>query len=107
MGRAPLVAVISILDDKDAAAMLGELLPSCDALICTRSHNPRALSPGTLQSLAQQLGGPPAEIVPEPHRALERARELGGPEGLVFATGSIYLVADLLAGTRRVIASNL
>jgi dihydrofolate synthase / folylpolyglutamate synthase len=106
-GRAPRVAVVSILEDKDAAGMLGELLATCDAVICTRSHNPRALSPGTLQSLVGQLDGPPSEIVAEPARALERARELAGSDGVVLATGSIYLVADLLAGTRRISASNL
>jgi dihydrofolate synthase/folylpolyglutamate synthase len=105
--HAPRVAVVSILDDKDAAGMLGELVPTCEALICTRSHNPRALSPGTIQSLVNQLDGPPSEIVPDPRKALERARALAGPSGLVLATGSIYLVADLLAGERRISASNL
>ena len=39
----------------------------------------------------------------DPRAALERARELAGPGGMVLATGSIYLVADLLApeGRRR------
>jgi dihydrofolate synthase / folylpolyglutamate synthase len=95
-GRKPLVAVISILDDKDAAAMLDTLLPACDALVCTSSHNPRALPPPTLESLARQLEGPPTEIVSGPSSALARARALAGPDGVVLATGSIYLVADLL-----------
>ena len=106
-GQAPRVAVVSILDDKDAAGMLGKLSAACEALICTRSHNPRALSPGTIQSLVNQLDGPPSEIVPDPRKALDRARALAGASGLVLATGSIYLVADLLAGERRISASNL
>ena len=93
-----LVAVVSILDDKDAPAMLRELLPLCHGLVCTASANPRALSPATLQSLAQQLGGPPARIVADPLRALEEAREAAGPAGVALATGSIYLVADLRGG---------
>ena len=97
------VAVVSVLDDKDAAGMLAALMPCCDRLILTSSQNPRALPPPTLQSLAGQLDGPPSEIVREPHAALARGRELAGPSGLVLATGSIYLVADLLApeGRRR------
>ena len=91
-----LVAVVSILDDKDAASMLGRLLPACDALVLTSSQNPRALPPPTLQSLARQLDGPPSELVRAPGAALARGRELAGPEGVVLATGSIYLVADLL-----------
>jgi dihydrofolate synthase/folylpolyglutamate synthase len=102
-GLAPVVAVVSILDDKDAAGMLSILIPKCDALVLTASQNPRALPPPTLQSLAGQLGGLPCEVIREPHAALERAREIAGPAGLVLATGSIYLVADLLrpAGAGR------
>jgi dihydrofolate synthase/folylpolyglutamate synthase len=102
-GLGPVVAVISILDDKDAAGMLSTLIPKSDALVLTASQNPRALPPPTLQSLASQLGGPRAEVIRDPHAALERAREIAGVDGLVLATGSIYLVADLLrpAGAGR------
>jgi dihydrofolate synthase/folylpolyglutamate synthase len=93
--RGPLVAVVSILDDKDAGSMLRALLPPCDAVVLTSNANPRALSPATLESLIGQLGGPRSESVPDPHRALARARELAGERGTVVATGSIYLVADL------------
>jgi dihydrofolate synthase / folylpolyglutamate synthase len=103
VGQDRIVSVVSILDDKDAAGMLGLLLPVCDALVLTSSQNPRALPPPTLQSLARQLGGPPSELVRHSRAAVERARELAGPSGMVIATGSIYLVADLLApeGHRR------
>jgi len=102
-GRRPVIAVISILDDKDAAGMLSMLLPRCDGLVLTASQNPRALPPPTLQSLAGQLGGPPCQVIRDPRAALVRARKLAGPAGLVVATGSIYLVADLLrpAGAGR------
>jgi dihydrofolate synthase/folylpolyglutamate synthase len=106
-GRQPLVAVVSILDDKDAAAMLGTLLTRCDALICTNSHNPRALPPPTLESLARQLEGPPTEIVRGPGAALARAQALAGRSGVVLATGSIYLVADLLGAEALAHASTL
>ena len=55
--RPPLVAVVSVLDDKDAAAMLGALLPLCAGAVFTANANPRALSPATLASLAGQVGG--------------------------------------------------
>jgi dihydrofolate synthase/folylpolyglutamate synthase len=106
-GHDRVVAVVSILDDKDAAGMLSCLLPACDALVLTSSQNPRALPPPTLQSLAAQLGGPPSEIVPTPHRALARGRELAGRDGVVIATGSIYLIADLLAPAQRERVSSL
>jgi dihydrofolate synthase / folylpolyglutamate synthase len=94
--RRPRVGVIGVLEDKDAAGMLGALLPHFDRVVFTRPVNPRALSPATLVTLAEKLGGPPAETVPEPRAALTRARELAGPDGAVVATGSIYLIADLV-----------
>ncbi len=106
-GRDRVVAVVSVLDDKDAAGMLAGLLGLCDALILTSSHNPRALPPPTLQSLTRQLAGPESEIVGDPRRALTRARELAGPRGVVIVTGSIYLIADLLITGRRDRASSL
>jgi dihydrofolate synthase/folylpolyglutamate synthase len=103
VGEKPLVAVLSVLDDKDAAGMLRELVPLASGAVFTASRNPRALSPATLSSLWDQLGGPAAEIEGAPRAAVERARALAGEEGAVVATGSIYLVADLLSepGRRR------
>jgi dihydrofolate synthase / folylpolyglutamate synthase len=92
-----LVTCISILDDKDAAGMLRELLPLCSEVVCTTNDNPRALTPATLLSLCRQLGGPPAHTVSEPRRAMREARAAAGPDGVALATGSIYLIADLLA----------
>ncbi|MGZ6719382.1 MAG: hypothetical protein ACXVE2_15090, partial [Solirubrobacteraceae bacterium] len=83
------------------------LMPACDALVFTTSHNPRTLPPPTLQSLARQLMGPPTEVVPGAREALAHARELAGPRGAVIATGSLYLIADLLASGPRERASSL
>jgi dihydrofolate synthase/folylpolyglutamate synthase len=98
----PFVGVVSILDDKNAAAMLAALLPRCSTFVFTAAPNPRALPPATLLSLAQQLGAS-GEIVPGPRAALTRAQELAGPDGAVVVCGSIYLVADLVSvpGSRR------
>jgi dihydrofolate synthase/folylpolyglutamate synthase len=89
------VGVIGVLDDKDAAGMLSELLPLLDRVVFTRSANPRSLSPGTLATLAAQLDGPEAESVSDPRAAVERACALAGSDGAVIVTGSIYLVAAL------------
>jgi dihydrofolate synthase/folylpolyglutamate synthase len=94
--RRPLVGVVGVLDDKDAAGMLRELLPAFDRVVLTRSGHPRSLPPATLMTLSEQLDGPPAEVVGDAHAAVERARTLAGPDGAVLATGSIYLVAELV-----------
>ena len=107
IGERPLIAVLSVLDDKDAAGMLRELIPLTAGAVFTASRNPRALSPATLASLWSQLSGPPAEIEGDPRAAVERAQAIAGPEGAVVATGSIYLVADLLSDPGRRRASAL
>ena len=92
-----LVAVVSVLDDKDAASMLAELLALCAGAVFTKSTNPRALSPATLASLADQVGPLATTCVEsDPREALVVARELAGADGVVLATGSIYLIADLV-----------
>jgi dihydrofolate synthase/folylpolyglutamate synthase len=100
----PSALVLGVLDDKDAAGMLARLLPSFERAWLTAPPSPRALSPATLSSLASQLGFEHAECEPHPTRALAaaqswaRTREGGGA---VLATGSVYLVGDLLAHARE------
>ena len=105
--RRPRVAVVGVLEDKDAAGMLETLLPQLDRVVFTRPTNPRALSPATLVTLAEKLGGPPAETVAGAQTALARARELAGPDGAVLATGSIYLIAELVREDADARASTL
>jgi dihydrofolate synthase/folylpolyglutamate synthase len=99
-----LVACLAVLDDKDASGMLNAILPLCDGVVTTRAQSPRALPPATLASLCRQHGFTgPVEIVGEARAALQRARQIAGPDGVALATGSIYLIADLLrpAGAAR------
>jgi dihydrofolate synthase / folylpolyglutamate synthase len=100
-GAGPLGLVMGVLEDKDAASMLAALLPLCARAWFTAPPSARALSPAALQSLARQLGFEATACEPHPRRALELAREWAraqpGSGGAVLATGSIYLVGDLLA----------
>ena len=107
VGESEVVGVLGVLDDKDAAGMLRALLPRLDRVVFTHSSNPRSLSPGTLESLSEQLGGPSSETVADPRKALARARELAGSRGAVLVTGSIYLIADLVRAEGAVRASTL
>lgn len=98
VGERRLVAVVSILEDKDAASMLEVLLPHCDDVVFCKAANPRALSPATLSSLAAQLGGIAGTVAVERDAddAVALGRELAGRDGVVLVTGSIYLLGDLL-----------
>jgi dihydrofolate synthase / folylpolyglutamate synthase len=102
----PLALVLGVLEDKDAAAMLGALMPLCEQAWFTAPPSSRALSPAALQSLARQLGFDATACEARPERALEQAqrwaRERGGG---VLVTGSVYLVGELLGRLERSDAS--
>jgi dihydrofolate synthase/folylpolyglutamate synthase len=88
----PYTVVLSILEDKDAPAMLDRLARVAKRLIATSSQNPRALPAWKLAALAE--GRIEAvEAVPDPAAALARARE----DPPVLVTGSLYLLADLVS----------
>lgn len=92
--------VLGVLEDKDAAGMLARLLPLFERAWFTAPPSPRALSPAALGSLARQLGFERTVCEPEPGRALALAHEWASAraqERAIVATGSIYLVGDLLA----------
>ncbi|HWW91372.1 MAG TPA: Mur ligase family protein [Solirubrobacteraceae bacterium] len=94
---APIALVLGVLEDKDAAAMLAPLLQVCERAWFTAPPSARALSPAALQSLARQLGFDAVACEPKPYRALAEARRWASEHGgAVLATGSVYLVGDLL-----------
>ncbi|HSC50434.1 MAG TPA: Mur ligase family protein [Gaiellaceae bacterium] len=98
--RRDYVVVVSILADKDAAAMLRALAGAGDMLVATASHSARALPAGELARLAAPHFGV-VEAVADPVDAVDRARVLaaGGP---VLVTGSLYLLADLIVRLQHV-----
>ncbi len=98
IGERPLALVLGVLDDKDAAGMLGPLLGVAERAWFTAPPSARALSPAALQSLARQQGFERVACEPSPVRALAEARRWASQRGgAVLATGSVYLVGDLLA----------
>jgi dihydrofolate synthase/folylpolyglutamate synthase len=104
LGDRPVALVLGVLEDKDAASMLRTLLDVCERAWFTAPPSSRALSPAALQSLARQLGFDAvvcdrSEIVQQPWRALAEAQRWArarGENAAVLATGSVYLVGDLL-----------
>jgi dihydrofolate synthase/folylpolyglutamate synthase len=99
LGDRPLALVLGVLEDKDAASMLRTLLGVCERAWFTAPPSSRALSPAALQSLARQLGFDAVVCEPQPWRALAEAQRWArarGENAAVLATGSVYLVGDLL-----------
>ena len=93
----PIVAVMSILDDKDLAAMVRPIARHVAAIVATRSGHPRAVDPKLIATEVAAIDRPTV-IEDDPYAALRRARELAGPEGLVLVCGSLYLLGDLRRG---------
>jgi dihydrofolate synthase/folylpolyglutamate synthase len=97
VGERPLALVLGVLEDKDAVGMLGPLLAAAQRAWFSAPPSERALSPAALQSLARQLGFERTACEPSPARALAQARRWASERGgAVLATGSVYLVGDLL-----------
>ena len=76
----PVVAVISILDDKDAAGMLATLMPEVRRAGADRAARTRGrcLRPRSSRWPAARRAAAPRSMR-DPHAALERAREIAGP----------------------------
>jgi len=89
------VVVFAAAADKDWRGMIACLLPDAKALVATSIGTGRAESP---EEIAAASKGKCArvEVEADPAAALDQAREIAGPDGLVVATGSLYLVGRLL-----------
>ena len=106
----PVVAVLAVLADKDAAAMVAALAPALDRAVCTELPT-SALEghgrPGARSRPAAELvaacaaAGLEAEAEPDFAAALERGRALaaGPPEGALLVAGSHYAIAPARALT--------
>src|SRR5262249_55176935 len=90
-----LTFVFGAMKDKAIGEIASILFPLAERVIATQADNPRAASP---QEIAE-LGRPAqTEILEEPSvaAALDRARGVAGPKGVVVITGSIYIVGEAL-----------
>jgi len=94
----PVGLVLGVLEDKDSVSMLRQLIAISERAWFTAPPSARALSPAALESQALRLGFAHSSCEPRPERALRAAREWARARGaVVLATGSVYLVGELLA----------
>ena len=90
------VLLFAAMADKDFAGILGPLAPHVASVVTTSPNVLRAADSTQLAATARELGLPSA-AEPVVARALEKARSLAGPGGLVLVAGSLYLVGAVLA----------
>jgi dihydrofolate synthase/folylpolyglutamate synthase len=109
-----LVAVVAMLDDKDAAGVLAELEPAVDTIVVTTNGSPRAMSAIDLADVARDVfGSERVEVAERLDDAIDLAvasAEGGADSGAalggvgVIVTGSIVTVGEarhLLRGAGR------
>ena len=94
-----LVAVIGVLDDKDAAGLLDALQPVVDSVVVTTNTSPRALGVDELAAVAVEVfGDSRVEVAARLDDAIEAAvsaaEEDGAVGGGVLVTGSIVTVGE-------------
>lgn len=87
----PVILVIGASEDKDIEGFFSEIMPRVSRVIAAKSYHPRAIDPQPLVDLARRAGKP-AIIIEDVAEALEEAVRTVGPDEMVLATGSIFIV---------------
>jgi dihydrofolate synthase/folylpolyglutamate synthase len=100
-GFRKLVAVVAVMDDKDAEGILAALEPVVQELVITTNSSPRAMNPDVLAGLAIPIFGEDRfEVRPRLDDAIEEAIHLTEDElsgGGVIVTGSVVTAGEARA----------
>ena len=87
-----LIAVMGMSADKDCAACVPLIAGRSEIFLATRYEGSRALPARELAQLA--AGHPHVESYDNMSDACARARALAGPEDVVLACGSLYMIGE-------------
>lgn len=96
----PVTMIFGASADKDIPGMLIELVPRISRLIVTQADHPRASDPEDLARIAHSHGLK-VEIVLPVEAALDRALEKMWNEGVVLATGSLFIAGEILSAWEK------
>jgi dihydrofolate synthase / folylpolyglutamate synthase len=91
----PLTFVFGAMLDKAIGEIAEILFPLAAQVIATRADNPRSATPDEIREAAARTGTEIEDAV-DVGAALDRARSLAGPRGVVVITGSIYIVGEAM-----------
>ena len=94
-----LTVLTGVLADKDYSDMYADMARYAACFVTVTPPNPRALEAKDLAAYLSRYGKPvqAAETV---EAGVALAKELAGPEGVVLAYGSLYMVGDIEAAAR-------
>lgn len=99
LGGRKLTVLTGVLADKDYASMYAEMAKFALEFVTVTPPNPRALPAEELKTYLSRFGKPvtSCETVAQ---GVALAKEKAGPDGVVLAYGSLYMVAELEAAAR-------
>jgi dihydrofolate synthase / folylpolyglutamate synthase len=89
------ILIIGISNDKDITGIVKELSPVFKRVIATRAHNPRSTPPESLAAEFARYGIGPL-VTGSVAQALTEARAMADADTLVCATGSLFVVGEVL-----------
>ena len=89
-----MIFLTGVLGDKDYPDMVGEMLPLAKSFVTITPDSPRALSAGELADYLRTRG---ARAVPceTTAQGLQEALAQAGPEDVVCACGSLYMIGEV------------
>ena len=89
-----ILLVFGAVRDKSVEEIAEILFPRAGEVFITAPKNSRAISAEALAEMTRGLART-LHVIAEPCEALGRAISAAGPEGIVVAAGSLYLIGDL------------
>ncbi len=90
-----LILIIGMSADKNMSVIVDELAPIADSVIATRSRHPRAASSAAVAGEFYRTGVG-ADSTESVAQAIKMAREIAGKRDLILATGSLFLVGEVI-----------
>jgi len=94
--KGPITLVFGAMGDKELSEIARILVPAAAQLVVTSPQNPRAASLVELKELARTFyPNDNVYAAASATDALQRAKEVTPPEGLICGTGSLYLVGEI------------
>lgn len=94
------VLLLALLEEKDVAGVAGPLARGATRVVVTQVDSPRCRPAAALAAEVAARVAAPVEARPDLREALATARAAAGPDGLVLASGSVYLAGAVRALAR-------
>ena len=98
-----LILILGFAQDKDLDNILNEIVTVGDAIIVTRSKNPRAAPSEDLYQRIERLCGKQSEITDNTQDAVTSAKRMASKEDLICITGSAYVAGEAMQALPQVL----